>query len=144
SVRSPSSTSGISPTAIGSDPRAPPPRIDPTMKHPNIRRRDFLKTSALTGVGLSMTGCSTTADAPSGSGNRGTSSALDRTPPRPPGQRDVAQLTTDPLERVRIGVIGLNRGLAHVRDCLGIGFAEVVAVCDIRDDRARAAAKACV
>jgi len=42
-----------------------------------------------------------------------------------------------------VGVIGLHRGMTHVNNCLGIEFAEVVAVCDIFDDRAQRAADAC-
>ena len=62
---------------------------------------------------------------------------------RPAGQKPVHDLTTPPQERVRVAVIGLHRGLTHVGSCLGIEFADVIAVCDIFDDRAKAAADLC-
>lgn len=65
------------------------------------------------------------------------------TRPRPEGQRPVHDLTTEPREKVRIAVIGLNRGMAHVTAASKIGFSEVVAVCDWRDDRAQHAANVC-
>jgi predicted dehydrogenase len=102
-------------------------------------RRDFLKHTTLGGVGVSMATLS------------GPLSALAAVPPdlsgvpaRPAGQKPVHDLTTPPLPRVRVGIIGLSRGMAHVADCLGIEFCEIVAVCDLRDDRAQAAAAECV
>ena len=64
-------------------------------------------------------------------------------PRRPAGNKPVHDLTTPPLERVRVGVIGLHRGMTHLNDCLNMDFVEVVAVCDWRDDRAKAGADAC-
>jgi hypothetical protein len=112
------------------------------MNHPKFSRRSFLKTSALAGAGLSLTRpCLGAAESPLPGGPA--LAELGRVRPRPAGQRPVHQLTTAPLERVRVGVIGLHRGLAHVRAALGIEFAEVVAVCDIREDRTNAAAERC-
>ena len=68
------------------------------------------------------------------------SSNFSGTRPRPSGQKPVNTLTTPPLQKVRVAVIGLHRGLTHVSSALGIEFAEVVAVCDIFDDRAKHAA----
>jgi len=113
-----------------------------------MSRRSFLRSSALTGLGASLVGLagagtsraaeldssSTAGTAPAGPG---------RFAPRPDGQLPVHALTSEPLERVRVAVIGLHRGLGHVHDCLGIDFAEVVAVCDLKDDRAQAAAEMC-
>ncbi len=65
------------------------------------------------------------------------------TRPRPHGQKPVHDLTTQPLEKVRVAVIGLNRGMTHVSAALKIDCAEVVAVCDLRDDRAQRAANKC-
>ena len=65
------------------------------------------------------------------------------TRPRPAGQKPVHELTTPPRERVRLAVIGLSRGLSHVEDCLNIEFADIVAVCDLRADRAAKAADLC-
>ena len=68
---------------------------------------------------------------------------ISATRPRPAGQMPVHELTTQPREKIRVGVIGLNRGLTHVQSCLGIEFAEVVSVCDIREDRCNHAADLC-
>ena len=68
---------------------------------------------------------------------------LGRTRPRPAGQKPVHDLTTSPLRKVRVAHIGLNRGMDHVADCLKLEFVEVVAVCDLREERAVAAADAC-
>src|SRR5580704_8715973 len=121
------------------------------MKNANSSRRDFLKASALAGLGASAAGISTTdalardasADSvtlPSGIVIKGD---VGVTRPRPAGQKPVHDLTTEPLEKVRVGIIGLNRGLAHVAACLKIEFCEIVAVCDLRDDRAKHAASEC-
>jgi predicted dehydrogenase len=64
-------------------------------------------------------------------------------PPRPAGQKSVHDLLTRPLDRVRVGIIGLSRGMMHVEDCLNIDFADVVAVCDLREERAIDAANRC-
>jgi hypothetical protein len=121
------------------------------MNNANSSRRDFLKTSALAGLGASAAGISTTAalgkdtsmesvTLPSGIVIKGD---VGVTRPRPPGQKPVHDLTTQPLEKVRVGIIGLNRGLAHLDACLKIEFCEIVAVCDLRDDRAKHAASEC-
>jgi hypothetical protein len=121
------------------------------MNNKNSSRRDFLKASALAGLGASAASLSTTNAAardistepvtlPSGIVIKGD---IGVTRPRPNGQKPVHDLTTQPLEKVRVGVIGLNRGMAHVEACLKIEFCEVVAVCDWRDDRAQHAAKEC-
>jgi hypothetical protein len=114
----------------------------------NGSRRDFLKASLLAGMGASLAelgaGCAaapTPAAAASVPGRL--SSNYTETRSRPSGQKPVNTLTTSPLEKVRVAVIGLNRGLTHVASCQGIEFSEVVAVCDIRDDRAKRAADLC-
>ena len=71
------------------------------------------------------------------------SSDLSLIRPRPGGQKPVHELTTKPRERIRVAVIGLHRGMTHISSCLNIEFADVVAVCDLRDDRAKEAADAC-
>jgi predicted dehydrogenase len=121
------------------------------MKNPNTSRRDFLKASALAGLGASVATISTTDAAakdmstkpvtlPSGIVIKGD---LGVTRPRPSGQKPVHDLTTPPLEKVRVALIGLNRGMAHLEACLKIEFCEIVAVCDLRDDRAKHAASVC-
>lgn len=118
------------------------------MDTPILSRRSFIKASALSGFGASLEGfggAGTSRAADPGSPSIG-SAALDdlgRNPPRADGQSPVHDLATKPLERVRVAIIGLHRGMEHVRSCIGIEFAEVIAVCDILDDRAQSAADAC-
>jgi predicted dehydrogenase len=121
------------------------------MKNTNSSRRDFLKTSALAGLGASAAGISaTSAVARDATMEPVTLSSgivipgdISVTRPRPAGQKPVHDLTTPPLEKVRVAVIGLNRGMSHVEACLKLEFCEIVAVCDLRDDRARHAASEC-
>ncbi len=111
------------------------------MNGENLSRRSFLKASTVAGLGASLAGvsagCVTVKDAVS------STPELVRVRPLAAGVQPVNDLTTDPVERVRVAVIGLNRGMTHVNDCLNIEFADVIAVCDLRDDRAQAAAAAC-
>jgi hypothetical protein len=115
-------------------------------------RRDFLRTTALGGVGVSLAAGlgvhATAADAESsppvdlGNGIR-IRPDIGRTRPRPTGQKPVHDLTTRPLEKVRVGHIGLSRGMNHVKDTLNLESTEVVAVCDMREQRAKDAADFC-
>src|SRR5579859_1987823 len=117
------------------------------MNNQRPSRRDFLKSSAIAGVGLSLTALSAGTAAPQESANAKSLVAEGNDggvfSPRPAGQRPVHDLTTRPLERVRAAFIGLNRGMTHVSNSLKLDFVDVVAVCDLRDDRARRAAKLC-
>jgi hypothetical protein len=115
------------------------------MTTPHSSRRDFLKTSTLAGLsaslaGLALTGTKGAAQTAAASKN---AANLSEVLPRPAGQKPVHNLAAAPLERVRVGVIGLHRGMGHVKDALGIEFADVVAVCDIVDERAQRAAAYC-
>src|ERR1039458_10067826 len=98
------------------------------MNNSNASRRDFLKASMLAGLGASLAnvtgGCAagqTTAATAAGV----LSSDYSGTRPRPAAHKPVHTLTTQPLEKVRIAVIGLHRGLTHVSNCLGIEFADI-------------------
>jgi hypothetical protein len=113
-------------------------------------RRDILKTTALGGLASSLSvllGGSNSAAAASGPVTL--PSGLTIRPdivnprPRPAGQKPVHTLTTKPLEKVRVAHIGLSRGMTHVNDCLNLEFVEVVAVCDLRAERANNAADRC-
>ena len=105
------------------------------MNRSHLSRRNFLKASALAGVGATVSGVA--AGEPIAPANRVHSAAdISETRPRPAGQKPVHELTTKPLDRVRVAVIGLNRGMTHVASCLGIEFVDVVAVCDLRPERA--------
>lgn len=78
-------------------------------------RRDFLKNSAIAGAAASLAGVS---GAHAGNANPGEPDVvtlssgvvlkpgLGVTRPRPDGQQPVHDLTTNPLERVRVGFIG--------------------------------------
>ena len=110
------------------------------MNPTNLSRRNFMKVSALAGMAATLPSVSrgqSTATPPTA-----TSADISETRPRPAGQIPVHDLTTTPMERVRVAVIGLNRGMTHVESCLGIEFADVVAVCDLRNERAVSAADA--
>ena len=65
---------------------------------------------------------------------------IGQTRPRPRGQKSVHDLTTKPLEKVRVAVIGCHRGATHASDAASMDFAELVAVCDWRIERANAVA----
>ncbi len=110
------------------------------MNKSHLSRRNFLKASALAGAGATLGGNALAAAPVTPSSALADLGAIR---PRPAGNKPVHDLTTKPLEKVRVAVIGLNRGMAHVRSCLGIEFVEVVAVCDWREERARKAADAC-
>ena len=54
------------------------------------------------------------------------------TPKRPAGQEDVIQLTSEPIDTVRIGIIGVGmRGRGAIRRFSYIPGAKVVALCDL-------------
>lgn len=113
------------------------------MSHGVLARRQFLKASAIAGLSASLPAFSANgalAAPPSGIDAETGNDALRS---RPKGQKAVHDLATKPIERVRIGVIGLRRGLMHVKCALGIEFAEVVAVCDVFEARATTAAEMC-
>lgn len=114
----------------------------------NTTRRDLLKFTAIGGLGSSL------ATILSGTATAGTApvtlpSGIVIRPdivsprPRPVGQKPVHNLTTQPRQKIRVGHIGLSRGMTHVNDTLNLEFVDVVAVCDLRDDRANNAANQC-
>ena len=102
----------------------------------------FLKRSAWAGLSLGL-GALPTAEAkpdPAALTHR-PAAEMGRLRPRPAGHKPVWDLATKPTEKVRVAIIGLNRGSAHVASAAATPFAEVVAVCDILDDRAKAQAE---
>jgi hypothetical protein len=120
------------------------------MSTPKSNRREFLKRSTIAGVTASLGGavsggCDTSSsrsrDKTTATGS-GTSNS-DNCPPRPAGNKPVHELTTKPLDRVRTAYIGLHRGMSHVANSLKLDFVDIVAVCELRADRAEAAVKAC-
>jgi glycosyl hydrolase family 109/GFO/IDH/MocA oxidoreductase family protein len=105
----------------------------------NLSRRNFIKASAVAGLGSSIAGISGGCVSPAKSADADSHGAA----ARPGNQRPVHELTTNPRERIRVAVIGLHRGMVHVDSALNIEFAEVVAVCDLHKERAVEAANAC-
>lgn len=102
-------------------------------------RREFLKTSAVTGLGaLAAGGAASAADRrvalPAAS------AGISAPRVRPAGQKSVHDLTTRPMEKVRVAVIGCHRGATHANDAATIPFSDFVAVCDWRTERAEAVA----
>lgn len=102
-------------------------------------RREFIKKAALAGAGIMI--------APSLAGTearlRESRKTLQRS--RPFGAETVHDLTTEPRERVRVGIIGLGqRGLSGaLENVLKIPFADVVALCDSVSEQAEKAKKYC-
>src|SRR5450759_1020309 len=100
------------------------------MKNSDFSRRDFLKASTVAGLGASLAGISggcASVEKSDSVRSSGMSSNLNQTHPRPGGQKPVNELNTKPMERIRVAVIGLHRGMTHVKCCLNIEFADVVA-----------------
>jgi predicted dehydrogenase len=82
----------------------------------NRGRRDFLKLGVATGLGAAISAAATPAGA-------------DEVPPPAP-------FATPPLDRVRIGFVGIGgMGTVHVRNLLQIAGADIRAVCDIVEDK---------
>jgi hypothetical protein len=105
-------------------------------------RRDFLKLGVLAGLGLGLGGVPSATAKPDPAQLKHLRAAeMGTMRPRPAGNKPVWDLTTKPTEKVRVAVIGLNRGSAHVNSVAALPFAEVVAVCDIIDERAKAQAE---
>jgi len=107
-------------------------------------RREFLRLAALAGFGFGI-GNGLTASAEAAPDPRALTfsgiTEIGKTRPRPAGAKPVWNLTTKPMEKVRVGFIGLARGMTHVDSALNLPFAEVIAVCDLLQDRAENAAK---
>ena len=93
-----------------------------------IHRRDLLKLGAA-GLGLGLVG----------TGSPLSAADLERLQERPElGPSPELPFASDPIDVVRIGFVGVGlQGGAHVRNFLRIDGVDVVAICDIREDRAR-------
>jgi predicted dehydrogenase len=87
-------------------------------------RRDFLKTAAIGGLGL-------TYDPGAAAGER----------PRPPAAAAGLPFTAEPLQTVRIGFVGVgHQGTSHVGNFLRIPGVEIRALCDVTPANAERAA----
>ncbi len=103
-------------------------------------RRDFLKFGALAGVGLGLSALPSAEAAPDPKALKLLNAQdISATRPRPAGNKPVWDLQTKPLQKVRCAFIGLSRGMTHVNSAVNIDFAEVVAVCDLKPERAKRA-----
>jgi hypothetical protein len=101
-------------------------------------RRDFIKLGALAGLGFGLSVIPNAEAKPDPAQvKRRAAADIGASRPRPTGNKPVWDLTTKPQEKIRVGIIGLNRGRTHVTPAAATPFAEVVAVCDILDDRAK-------
>ena len=109
-----------------------------TTTPPAASRRDFLKTSMLMGLGLgasSLFKLSAPAARAAARGDLHSTGNISLTRPRPAGNKPVYNLTTKPLDKVRVAIIGLGqRGSMVINDLLGIDFVEITALCDIRKE----------
>lgn len=102
-----------------------------------MKRREFILGAAA--AGLSMASSSALAIGSDASKSR---NDLLRVPRR--RGKTVAALRTDPLERVRVGFIGMGaRGPTHLAHCLVLEGVEVVAVCDTHIPSAEKGRKMC-
>lgn len=91
-------------------------------------RRDFLKLGALAGLGAAVGGV---APAYASQGQK-----------RERGQAPASLFSTPPIERVRVGFVGVGgMGTHHVKTFLSLSGVEVKAVCDIVESRAERSAK---
>ncbi len=130
-------------------------------------RRDFIKKAALAGAGLAFAPAALKASilenhGPSEFGKIRSRNSITETRPRLPGAKPVFDLTTNPLKKVRVAVIGLGqRGLGYyptnkdrapeklsywglLGDVLNTPFTQVTAVCDVDPARAQKAVKTCL
>jgi hypothetical protein len=93
--------------------------------NPSSNRRDFLKNTALLGAGVAL-----------GSSLGGCIGPADRAVTHSRGESLIG-LRHPPMEKVRIGMVGLGgRGSGLLRDFIRCEGVEIVAVCDVRPERA--------
>ena len=93
-------------------------------------RRDFIRTAAIAGAGLTLG-----ADRVHAAGIEAPQFTL-------PGAADDALFRSEPLERVRIGFVGVgHQGTGHVQNFLRIENVDIVAICDIVPEHVQRAQK---
>ncbi|MGB2907178.1 MAG: Gfo/Idh/MocA family oxidoreductase [Candidatus Aminicenantaceae bacterium] len=96
----------------------------------SLNRRDFLKKSSAAGLGMALVSTS-----------KGGILSL-----RQPvlGTEPINHLVTPPIETVRVGYVGIgNQGSGHFSNLLRIEGVEIVAACDIREERIAWAQEQC-
>ena len=99
-----------------------------TPSHGSLSRRDFLAATGAAGAGLGFAAATATdATEPTG-------------PETEPGQQRVFGLSCPPMNKVRIGMIGVGgRGSSLLGNLLDIDQVEIKAVCDLVPDRVKRA-----
>lgn len=108
-------------------------------------RREFLRNSTIAGLGLGLFGSAAASGGlfPAATESFSANSDIGATRPRPAGQKSVHDLTTKPLDNIRVAFIGCGgRGTSLLHDALSTKLCTVTAVCDLRKERAENAAKA--
>ena len=91
-------------------------------------RRKFLTLAGATSAGITLLAAA------------GTASAKSATPRARPGQQRLFGLKFPPLEKVRVGFIGVgSRGSSLLGNLLDIDGVEIKAVCDVVPDRVKSA-----
>src|SRR6478609_3672681 len=101
-------------------------------------RREFLRNSVLAGLGAGILGSSRALGAVPAA-NEVVSGTFDVSSlrPRAAGAKSVHDLTTKPLDNVRIAVIGLGqRGGTLTPDAMHTKLGTITALCDLRKERA--------
>ena len=98
----------------------------------NSNRRDFLKTSLLGSFALGIPSVAVACTpAPNGS-DAAPGGAVKLVSPSRKGE-SVMGLRTDPIEKVRIGIVGVgSRGSGAVYRLARVPGCEIVAICDVR------------
>ncbi len=102
-----------------------------TMNH---KRRSFIKLSSSAATWLGISHLAMADHLPL----ENILEILENEPPKPKGQASVMDLRKDPIERVKVGMIGLgNRGTGQAKlvNALFPDKAEIRAICDLRESR---------
>lgn len=101
-------------------------------------KKSFLKSFGLLVAAATVSCCANVKTVPTTAGEATITDEgiIVPVPDRPAGQTDVIQLTAAPIDTVRVGIIGLGmRGPGAVDRLSNIEGCEVVALCDIYEDR---------
>lgn len=101
-------------------------------------RRNFLKLSGLTGLGVAGAG------ALKGFAQEPANNLIKHFDRKPPMQRfNMCDYAAPRLDKVRVGIIGLgDRGPGHLEGLVKIEGVEIKALCDVRPEAANSAKKA--
>src|SRR5690606_2102772 len=96
----------------------------------SLDRRDFMRAAAIAGAGLGL------------GADRLDARSAERAPFALPGSAMDALFRSEPLERVRMGFVGVgHQGTSHVRNFLRMDNVDIVAICDIMPGHVQRAQK---